>query len=348
MHEQTLWHPVAAQADLADEPLALTLLGQPLVLWRDGTGNAHAFADRCPHRGTPLSMGRVREGRLECAYHGWQFEAGGRCVHIPAVPEHAPAPSHAACAHEVQAAHGLWWVRLAADDGGVRERAEPGKAALPALTGLPARQVVCGPYDVATSAPRVVENFLDTSHFGFVHEGWLGDRAHTAVPAYDVVAGLDGAPAVARYRAWQPRSSAQASGGAWVDYRYEVLSPYSALLVKQADTATAGADDAEAAVPAAVTLTSAPPQEAYALWVCPVLPEASRVWFTLFTNDAASSDHSLRAFQHRIFSQDRPVLEAQRPRCLPLHGAEVHSAADRLSTAYRRYLSAQNITFGVC
>ena len=127
-----------------------------------------------------------------------------------------------------------------------------------------------------------------------------------------------------------------------------MLSPYSALLVKQADAAIAGADDAEAAVPAAATLTSATPQEAYALWVCPVSPEASRVWFTLFTNDAASSDPSLRAFQHRIFSQDRPVLEAQRPRCLPLQGAEVHSAADRLSTAYRRYLSAQNITFGVC
>jgi phenylpropionate dioxygenase-like ring-hydroxylating dioxygenase large terminal subunit len=90
------------------------------------------------------------------------------------------------------------------------------------------------------------------------------------------------------------------------------------------------------------------PQEAYALWVCPVGAEASRVWFTLFTLDQTSHDDSLRAFQHHIFTQDQPVLESQRPRRLPLSGGEVHCAADRLSAAYRRYLGAQGVTFGVC
>ncbi len=324
-HERTLWHPVAAQADLGSDPLGLTLLDQRLVLWQDAAGRAHAFADRCPHRGTPLSMGRVRDGRLECAYHGWQFEGGGRCVHIPAVPDFAASATHAACAYEVRADHGLWWIRLVAGTG-----AAAGAEGPPALAGLPARRVVCGPYDVATSAPRVVENFLDTSHFGFVHEGWLGDRAHTAVPAYEVVAGTGGAPSVQHYRAWQPQASAQARDGAWVDYRYEVLSPYSALLTKQVAGAALAA------------------QEAYGLWVCPVGAEASRVWFTLFTLDDTSSDASLRAFQHSIFTQDQPVLEAQRPRRLPVSGGEVHCAADRLSAAYRRYLAAQGITFGVC
>ena len=334
-HEQTLWHPVAAQADIGNDPLAVTLLGRPLALWQDATGHARAFADRCPHRGTPLSMGRVRDGRLECAYHGWQFEAGGRCAHIPAVPEHVASASHAACAHDVRAAHGLWWVRLAGSGSGAGNGLVDGigNDGPPAPAGLPARQVVCGPYDVATSAPRVVENFLDTSHFGFVHEGWLGDRAHTAVPTYEVVAGPGGAPCVPHYRAWQPQASAQSRDGAWVDYRYEVLSPYSALLTKQ----VAGAVQTEPQV-----------QEAYALWVCPVGPETSRVWFTLFTLDEASSDASLRAFQHTIFTQDQPVLEAQRPRRLPVSGGEVHCAADRLSAAYRRYLVAQRITFGVC
>jgi phenylpropionate dioxygenase-like ring-hydroxylating dioxygenase large terminal subunit len=319
-HERTLWHPVAAQAELGSAPLALTLLDQRLVLWLDGAGLAHAFADRCPHRGTPLSMGHVREGRLECAYHGWQFEGGGACAHIPAVPDFVPSPTHAACAYSVCAEHGLWWVRLAA--GAV--------AGPPTPAGLPTRQVVCGPYDVATSAPRVVENFLDTSHFGFVHEGWLGDCAHTTVPTYEVVTGPGGAPCVPHYRAWQPQANAQAREGAWVDYCYEVLSPYSALLTKQVAGAAAAV------------------QEAYALWVCPVGPESSRVWFTLHTLDTTSSDDSLRAFQHTIFTQDQPVLEAQRPRRLPVSGGEVHCAADRLSAAYRRYLVAQGITFGVC
>jgi len=44
------------------------------------------------------------------------------------------------------------------------------------------RKFNSGPYDVATSAPRIVENFLDMSHFSFVHDGWLGDSAHTEIP----------------------------------------------------------------------------------------------------------------------------------------------------------------------
>ena len=48
------------------------------------------------------------------------------------------------------------------------------------------RKLNVGPYDVATSAPRIVENFLDLAHFGFVHEGWLGDRAHVALDDYRV------------------------------------------------------------------------------------------------------------------------------------------------------------------
>ena len=325
MLEQAWWHPVAAAHELGETPLAVTLLGDELVLWRDASGAVHAFDDRCPHRGTRLSLGRVQTvdgtSRLECAYHGWQFGGDGRCVHIPAVPSFAPAAPHAACAHAVREAHGLLWVRPSAVVDASAERA---------FDDLPARRVVCGPYDVATSAPRLVENFLDTSHFGFVHEGWLGDRAHTEVPSYEVVTGEQGAPIVPLYRAWQPQASAQAQGGAWVDYRYEVLSPYSALLVKRADA------------------EGAAPQEAYALWVCPIGPEASRVWFTLFTSDTRSDAVTLRGFQDSIFAQDKPILEAQRPKRLPLSGGEVHSAADRMSAAYRRYLRDLNITFGVC
>jgi phenylpropionate dioxygenase-like ring-hydroxylating dioxygenase large terminal subunit len=115
-----------------------------------------------------------------------------------------------------------------------------------------------------------------------------------------------------------------------VDYRYEVLAPYCAVLRKRAD-AVAGALD-----------------EAYALWCCPRDEETTRVWFTLFTSDATTPDKDLRAFQATIFGQDRPVLESQRPKRLPVSGGEVASAADRLSAAYRRYLRDSGITFGVC
>jgi phenylpropionate dioxygenase-like ring-hydroxylating dioxygenase large terminal subunit len=323
MTEATLWHPVAAVDELGSAPLAVRLLERELVLWRTSAGAVQAWADRCPHRGTRLSMGRTSGDRLECGYHGWKFDSGGRCVAIPALPGFKPPASHTACAYPVRLAYGLVWVQLQASD-----------EAIPALAALPERQVMCGPFDVATGAPRVVENFLDTAHFGFVHEGFLGDRDHTEVPHYDVVTGPDDRPSVPHYRAWQPKGAASAAGGAWVDYRYEVLGPYGAVLSKQAN---GGAGPA------------AGPREAYALWVCPVTPESSRVWFTQFTSDTTTPDAALREFQTTIFLHDRPIIESQQPRRLPLEpGAELHCAADRLSVAYRRYLRKRGITFGVC
>jgi phenylpropionate dioxygenase-like ring-hydroxylating dioxygenase large terminal subunit len=319
--EDAWWIPVAARAGLAaDMPLAATRLGEPVALWDDG-GHVRAFTDRCPHRGARLSLGRVACGSLECAYHGWRFAGDGRCIGVPALPAFTPPDAHRACAWPVREAFGLLWVA-----GSGAPEGEP--QAPPALERLPARRVLCGPYDVATSAPRVVENFLDTAHFGFVHEGWLGDRVHVQVPDYAVEADAHGRPGVPHYRAWQPRASAAAEGGAWVDYRYQVLGPYSAVLEKRAE------GDA--------------PREAYALWTCPLDAESSRVWFTIFTSESGRADAELIGFQTRIFTQDKAVLESQRPRMLPASGGELHCAADRLSVAYRRWLQRLRLTFGVC
>lgn len=319
LNEMRWWWPVCLASELGTQPLGLRLLDQPLVLWRDAQGQPVAMVDRCPHRGAQLSLGRVVAGTLQCPYHGWRFEPQGRCVGIPAQPGFTPPASSGVCRHAAVEHEGLVWVALAAD-ATVRE-------ALPDLSALPQRRLVYGPFDVATSAPRAVENFLDTSHFAFVHEGWLGAADHPEVPPYEVTHTADGRPVIERYKAWQPRASAAAAGGDWVTYRYEVLSPYSALLSKQGD---AGG-----------------PQDSYTIWACPTAPDHCRLWFAQYTTDAVSSDDALRDFQVEIFSQDQPVLESQQPKRLPLSGGEAHSAADRLSAAYRRYLQACGITFGV-
>ncbi len=322
MIERTLWHPVAGAGELGTDPLAARLLDDELVLWRDRDGRVQAFADRCPHRGTRLSLGRVVDGeRLECPYHGWQFDAAGRCVAIPALPGFGPPATHGACAHAAREAYGLVWVRL-----------ETGGSELPAFAaeadaGL--RKVLCGPYDVAASAPRIVENFLDLAHFAFVHEGWLGEREHAALADYRIEPTPNGFVATG-CRAWQPQSHRLARGGTLVAYRYELSAPFSAVLTKLPEREDGHRDE-------------------IGLFVCPLEPERSRVWFRLAVTDAASSDAELRAFQHTIFTQDQPVLESQRPKRLPLGAqAECHSAADRSSAAYRRVLRERGITFGTC
>ncbi|APW38703.1 (2Fe-2S)-binding protein [Rhodoferax koreense] len=325
MIEASHWHPVALADALQQAPLAVCLLAHDLVLWRDSTGAVQAFADQCPHRGARLSLGRVADGRLECPYHGWQFTAGGRCVRVPALPAFVPPAAHCARNFEAREARGLVWVRLAQGDLDLPAFAAEDDAEL--------RKLNCGPYDVATSAPRIVENFLDMAHFGFVHEGWLGARNATAIDDYQVAPTPTGIRATG-CKAWQPQSSVHATGAAQVEYTYEVTAPYAAVLTK---------------VPEAGRTAVAGWRESIALYVCPLTPETSRVWFRLAVADFESPDAKLQAFQHTIFTQDQPVLESQSPKRLPLDlRAELHTAADKASSAYRRFLQGSGITFGVC
>jgi phenylpropionate dioxygenase-like ring-hydroxylating dioxygenase large terminal subunit len=332
MTEATHWHPVAQVEDLRDTPLAATLLGHALVLWRDGQGAAHAWSDRCPHRGASLSRGRVVPApeapggaRLECPYHGWSFAADARVACVPALPDFVPPATHRALAHEVLERCGLVWVRL-----------EPGELDPPAFAAeddARLRKVNCGPYEVATSAPRVVENFLDMSHFGFVHEGSLGDRAHPEIPDYRVEDTPTGLLATG-CRAWQPVSSIHATGGAMVEYTYEIVGPYSCVLTKAPEAERVAIDGF---------------RESIALFVCPTGQESCRVWIRMAMTDFASPEAAMRVFQDAIFGEDLPVLESQRPKRLPLDPrAELHCAADKASAAYRRYLGRIGVSFGTC
>ncbi len=316
--ERRFAHPVLDAPALGDAPVAVRVLGDDFVLWRDTAGVPRAAPDRCPHRGTRLSLGRVCDGQIECPYHGWRFDGDGRCVAIPALPGFAAPASHGLVTHRLSEAYGLFWLQF---------EAEATRPHFDAETDATLRKLNVGPYDVAASAPRIVENFLDLAHFGFVHEGWLGDRAHAQLADYRIEPTASGFVA-SGCRAWQPKSNSLSSEGSWVDYRYELTSPWSAVLTKLPEKQGGYRDE-------------------IALFVCPVDEEVSRVWFRMALTDVDSSDEQIRAFQHTIFTQDQPVLESQRPKRLPLSTGEVHCAADRSSAAYRRFLRESGITFGV-
>lgn len=344
--ERACWHPVArSDALAADRPFAASLLGEDLALWRDAGGAVRVFADRCPHRGARLSMGRVVDDRgdfrLECPYHGWRFDGEARCVAIPALPAFTPPAGHRACAHLAAEWAGLVWVRLdVAGEAGVPSQASATIDAAERDAAL--RKLTVGPYDVAASAPRIVENFLDLSHFGLVHEGWLGDRQHLAMNDYRVETRADGTLTAIDCRAWQPKSNRLSTEGSEVAYGYELptapLAPFNAVLTKAPE---AMADHAPGGYRDVITL-----------FVCPLSQDSARVWFRMALTDFDSGDEEIAAFQHTIFTQDQPVLESQRPKRLPITDAapvrELHSAADRMSSAYRRLLRERGITFGVC
>ena len=83
------WQPVALVEELDERrPVkALKLLGEDFVLFRD-EARRYGLLDRdCPHRGADLAFGRLEDGGLRCAFHGWLFDTTGQCLQTPAEPE---------------------------------------------------------------------------------------------------------------------------------------------------------------------------------------------------------------------------------------------------------------------
>jgi len=82
------WQPAALVDELADRPIkAIRLFGEELVIFRDDKGRYGLLGRHCPHRGTDLAYGRLEDGGLRCAFHGWLFDAAGACLETPAEPE---------------------------------------------------------------------------------------------------------------------------------------------------------------------------------------------------------------------------------------------------------------------
>src|SRR5947209_6589513 len=83
------WQPAALTDELAaNRPVKpLRLLGEDLVLFRDEQGRHGLIERACPHRGTDLAFGRLEDGGLRCAFHGWLFDVQGQCLQTPAEPD---------------------------------------------------------------------------------------------------------------------------------------------------------------------------------------------------------------------------------------------------------------------
>ncbi len=84
------WWPVGFSQLLKDRPEPVRILGEDLILFRDGGGKTGLIDRRCPHRGASLELGRVEQDGIRCCYHGWKFAADGRCLDMPAEPANSP------------------------------------------------------------------------------------------------------------------------------------------------------------------------------------------------------------------------------------------------------------------
>jgi vanillate O-demethylase monooxygenase subunit len=177
MFVRNAWYIAAWDDELADQPLARRICDEPIVLFRDGAGKAAAIADRCCHRGTPLSLGEIVEHGLRCGYHGMVFDGSGRCVHIPGqdkIPDKAVVPSYPL----VERDHFLWiWMGEAA-------KADPARIVDASyhndIEHWPERH---DRLRIAGSYLLMVDNLMDLTHLGYVHRRTIGGNPSQHVDA---------------------------------------------------------------------------------------------------------------------------------------------------------------------
>ncbi len=186
-----------------------------------------------------------------------------------------------------------------------------------------------GTLQVATSAPRCIENFLDMGHFPYVHTDLLGAEPHTEVRDYQVEVDESGEIWATECVFYQPKAAANATDGQLTEYTYRVPHPYVSILYKSC------AEDPSR-------------QDVIALFVQPVDAETSRAHNFLCMVDSVNTENGMRHFQQLIFGQDKSILENQHPKRLPLDPrAETPIRADKSSIVYRRYLTDLGVRYGV-
>ena len=303
------WHPIATVDEIGDAPQRFTLLDEDLVAFRSAEGIS-VFKDLCIHRGAALSLGEVRNGCTVCPYHGWEYDASGACVRIPAQPD-KPIPSAArAVRYHVAERYGLVWVAMEdpiQDLPHVPEGLDTDPAYSMELFSI---------LEWQTSAGRSTENSMDLSHFPYVHPNLLGDPDHPEQEPYELHAEDWGQWFRVPDQFWRSVDSTQT---ARITYVYTHVYPFTMHL----HVTTEGSDD----VISVMVIAS------------PTRAKETRVFRIAFRNFVETNPNFVSDYLH-ILEQDRRVVESIRPEEIPASlKEELHiKVPDLSSIAFRRWL----------
>jgi vanillate O-demethylase monooxygenase subunit len=311
------WHPVAWSDEVGAEPLAATLLDEELVIYRTSKGVVVA-KNLCLHRGSRLTLGWLEGDELVCRYHGWRYGDHGRCTRIPSQPaDRKISPRARLFTFPCVERYGVVWTTLTHEP--VTAVPEWPEADHPDY-----RRLHLPVYEWRTSAARQIENFLDVSHFSFVHLGTFGNPDATEIPDVEIEFSPTGFRYECPYEAANPDFS-PLGGTASIhrDMAYEVTIPFCAKLAIRYPERGEGRE--------------------HVIFNCASPVSAKRMRIFMFV--ARNFDHEVPAedivkWDMAIVAEDQPVVESQRPEQLPLDLAEeLHVQADRMTIQYRKELA---------
>ncbi|MEM9514871.1 MAG: Rieske 2Fe-2S domain-containing protein [Actinomycetota bacterium] len=315
------WYPAALRHQLDDGPVALTLLGEALVVALMGD-EVVAFPDRCGHRGAALSNGEVQQAPdgtacLVCPYHGLHLDAGGRPAHLPARPGSRLARRLGVEPFSATLRDDIVWVSLDSEPVGGLPEWEP--------HGVPDRlHFQLAPIVWNVGPTRIAENFNDLAHFATVHAGSFGDPTHPIVPEETLLPTDNG------FRHWvymHQLDRVTMDGPAVpieVEFHYEHVMPFATEL-----RISYAPDRIEWIQVAFSPMTSLDDPE-----------PATMVFQQNVRNFDLDGDVTAwHDFQAAVNEEDRVILESIRPRAIAVdgHGADESAlAVDVFTSAYRR------------
>ncbi|GEM_PF-5941245 len=157
------WLPAVWSKDLADKPVGFEALGTHLVALRGAGGTPVVMEDRCAHRGVALSDGYVVDGSIMCRYHGWRYDADGRCLKVPSLLPEDRLPDACVPVFRSREQEDTVWFTLSETP---YTDEPPHWRHLSAMASL---NVV----EIEGYYTHLMENLVDNPHAGYIHAGLI-------------------------------------------------------------------------------------------------------------------------------------------------------------------------------
>ncbi len=184
MFIRNTWYVACTVAELdalGDKPLGRTICNERMALFRGPEGQLAAVEDFCPHRGAPLSLGKVCKGRLQCGYHGLEMGVDGRTVHMPGQRVRGfPAVKSFAVAER----YGFVWVWP-----GEQDKADLAQLPVFGFFDNPDWAYGGGLYHVQADYRLMIDNLMDLTHETYVHATSIGQPEIDETPCKTTVDG---------------------------------------------------------------------------------------------------------------------------------------------------------------
>lgn len=182
MFLRNTWYVAARDSDVGEQPVAVKILGENIVLFRKADGQVVALEDACPHRKLPLSMGRIKGDQIECGYHGMMFDCTGQCTRAPSTDR--PPTAARVQAYPVVLRYGLLWIWM-----GAAALADADKIFVVEHWGDPAWGINQGDgMDIGCNYLYMTDNLLDPTHVAWVHLSSFANAACEDTPLQTTLA----------------------------------------------------------------------------------------------------------------------------------------------------------------